>query len=267
MLPWKEREDYRLHRLRLQASSRRSHASNQPPLARRQNRRVMHRRFEGSAAQSRPAETFCYFTTKTALPYAKDVLARLVSTIDSSVAVLDVDSRCRRWDDGLVIKLRTTLTPKDLASKWRGTLHDLDRWAIFNLEGSAPAELGGMGSITSFLSRPVTRGVLQIMVLYRPEDRLHHITEDLLRKRLPNSQLGFPFRNGRMLLLDSNEEIRTTERRLDGLWVEWAVACPARGQSVRLFQHSDDPWRRVNFSDATVTECVELITSVRRRAA
>lgn len=219
-----------------------------------------------AASQPRQAHTFIYVRTKTALQYSGDALTPLVGAIDASVEVLDVDDRCRRWDDGLVMRLRTALTPKDLAARCREPLQQLDGWSIFNLNGDVPAEMGGMGLAETFLAKPIQRGVLQVLVLYRPEDRYQQSTSDVIRRRFPQSKLGFPFRNGRMLFFDSNEDAHVSERRLENIWgLQWAIVCPGNARPVRLLRRSDDdPWSRMNFSAATAAQCVEMIKAVRR---
>jgi hypothetical protein len=163
--------------------------------------------------------TFLYLRTRTSIAYANDALGELWESVWPFDADWLMPFEEATWEDGLVIGLNTDEPPQGLADQMKSPLALFDAWTIHNLKGEW-AEWTGNGPISAYfgLGASPVRTAQLFLTFNDPSDDPDEAAIDILRAVYGRDR-SLPilhFRDGRILLINTDEPGRTIFRRLEG---------------------------------------------------
>jgi hypothetical protein len=162
--------------------------------------------------------TFLYLRTRTSVVFANDALEGLCEIWPHDVDCLLPFRNEATWEDGLVLGLHTDEPPQELARLMNPALTLFDAWAIHNTKGEW-VEWTGQGPLSAYfaLGAPPLP-TAQLFLLFQGTAKApDEAAIDALRALYGRERClpTFHFRDGRILLVNTEEPARTIFRRIE----------------------------------------------------
>lgn len=155
--------------------------------------------------------------TRRSLDWEDDCFKQLAKVVPFEIDVMGLGRGAWIWEDGCVFKLRNKLAALDMANALRPGLELFESWAVHDASGSF-IEYPSGGPMSRFFDLDYdakTRGAFsRIFVMRGENDKLYEQTVSRLRNEMRAPCLPvFHFRDGQIMMLQSDESARITSQR------------------------------------------------------
>ena len=162
-------------------------------------------------------DVYLYLQSRIAIEYADDARKALGEKISTYIDVLSLGNT-NSWKDGALFKFQIKSDATDLAEELRAELNLFEHWAVFDDRGNYKESIDS-GPFSTFLKSIVnTRGpnlfFSQLCIKWREEHPWINNTVKKLRDSLNKKNAPvFYFRDGQIILIDTNEPGNITRQR------------------------------------------------------
>ncbi|MGH6795753.1 MAG: hypothetical protein ACREDD_07580 [Methylocella sp.] len=147
------------------------------------------------------------------------------------------------WTDGTIIRFQSRLAPVELAAIMQETLAMFDAWAIIDLAGESVDNVGAAGPISQFFEQRRVKTFSQIYIIAKNKDAKYEMAADGIKTKLAaNSQPAFHFRDGKIILVSTNEPASITASRCRYYLDKMLYLAIIDHSGMALSRDVDDDW-------------------------